>query len=315
MDYNALVRDLLVLDQNDVQGMQRLTRLMSDLSDPSTKTLLDNLKVFENLITSIGSLNNTSIIPPDTLTHHDRFLNRMERLSACEALTIPSKARTGVVALEPYFSKFDMIYVNFGGVGWEYDSPHFALVWEDNDNDSEITVIPTTSQFTKNYATEFSIGAISGLPAKNTILSITKMMRISRKRVILHKGRYLQGAINKRSQKDLQKRIEQALGIWLHNINTLEYYVKNETGSALPIDFMTHYPGMRFLPVVDVNWKAVDLELHYRIWNETPMNVLRMKNPTTFVDKGYKIHRIYDWLFSNDVPNIRAAHADFQNLY
>src|SRR5690554_3264744 len=101
----------------------------------------------------------------------------------------------------------------------------------------------------------------------------------------------------------------------LHEIETLEYYVKNTTGSALPVDLFSHYPGIRFLPVVDVVWKAADEELHYRIWNEASTSILHMKNPIKFVHKSYKINRIYDYLFSNDSAKIMAAQADFRSLY
>lgn len=312
MDYHALVDDLLMINSNDVQGMHRLARLLTDLSDPTTRQLLDNIRDLETAITNINNLDDVKIIPPDTLTQRGRFKYRVERMSTCEGTMITPK---GSAAPEPYFQRFELILCQFGGVGWEYDGPHYALVWEDDHTDSELTIIPTTSQFTKEYSDEFSIGLISGLPPKNTILSVRKMMRISRKRVIKHRGRYVQGQVHTRLQSLVKERIENALAIWHFGEIPLDHYIRNNIGVALPVDFLTHYQNMRFIPVRDVQWDRQTLTLHYRKWDETTMRSMLMKNPTIFMKMAHKKFAIYDPLFSNDPTRISAAAAEYNRLY
>ena len=264
------------------------------------------------MITNVNQLNNT-IIPPDTMSQRTRFLNRIERLSKSEGVTLLSQ---DTQPLEPYFSQFDLIYCHFGGVGSEYDGPHYALVWEDNHVDPDITVIPTTSQYTKEFADEFSIGRVSGLPPFDTILSVKKLMRISRKRVIPHQtGRYVRGHLHTRQHAFVRERILNAMAIWLYGEIPLDYYVRNEINVALPVDFLTHYPAMRFWPVRDVHWDRANNQLHYRKWTENSLRTLQLKNPNVLTKNVHKIHEIYNKMFSNDQQKIQDATTEFNRLY
>jgi len=150
-------------------------------------------------------------------------------------------------AIEPYFSQLDVIYCNFGGVGWELDEPHYAIVWNDDHTEEKLTVIPTTSKFTREYADEFNVKRITGLPKTDTILTVSKMMKISRKRVILHPKTqmYLQGKL----MRAWKYRIEYAIAIAFGHELPLEYYVRENCGIYLPTDFTTHYLGIRYMPV------------------------------------------------------------------
>jgi hypothetical protein len=313
MDYNTLVSGLLALNRNDVQGLQRLGQILTDLSDSSTMELLQNIRDLEIMISNVNQLNNAAVTPPDTMTQRARFLNRAERLSESEGITLFPQ---GTQATEPYFSQFDLIYCHFGGVGSEYDGPHYALVWEDYHNSPDITVVPTTSQYTKEFADEFSIGRVSGLPPYDTVLSVKKLMRISRKRVIPHRtGRYIRGHLHNRLHAFYRERILNAIAIWLFGEIPLDYYVRNEINVALPVDFLTHYPEMRFWPVRDVRWDRTNNQLQYRKWTESNLRSLQLKNPNVLTRKAHKIHAIYDKIFSNNQQKIQNAITEFNQLY
>lgn len=248
LDYNALVRDLLNLDVANAVAANKLAVLLSDLTHGDTVTLLNKIRDLETAVNRINLLRTTPVAP-DPLSQRERFINRLERLAESEGKTLPVKAPPGTTVDEPYFNQMDVIYCNFGGIGREYDGPHFAIVWEDNHAETELLVIPTTSQYTKEYADEFNIGRVTGLPARDTIVSVKKLMRISRKRVIHH--RFKQGQIH-RGFKD---RIENAIAIAINQEKPLEYYVRNECRSALPVNIQTIYSSIRFTPVQDVHFE------------------------------------------------------------
>jgi hypothetical protein len=318
MDYKRLITQLLALDTRDLDAMRRMLTLLSDVSDPMTLDLLNDLKAYEKIHYLVSAFNKT-IISPDTQSQYDRFLNRIERLAECEGKLIPHIATYVTGAQKPYFESFDMIYVSFGGVGMEYDEPHYALVWEDNHSDGEITIIPTTSQYTKDFATVFSIGIISGLPATKTILSVAKLTRISRKRVIFHRGKYVQGKIPRPQVKELKTRIHEAIAIGLQGYYPLEYFIKNSTASALPASLLTDNFNrfIRFIPVKldECIWDPTAMKVHYRPWNESTVRSLDMKNPVSYLKKEYKIHRIYEKIFQDDMRIKQEGKDAYTRLY
>jgi len=304
LNYNRFIADLLALNPNDVVGLQRLSQLLADLSNPSTVQLLNNIRDLEMLFMNINALDDNVIVPPDTMTHRRRFLRRLERLSKCEGATIAPKSLVFPSPVpEPFFSRFDIIHCQFGGVGWEYDGPHYAMVWEDKHFELEITVIPSTSQFNGESVTDFSVGYIGGLPAgKRTILSIPKLIKISRKRVDLNsvRGTYVYGSIPLGQLAWIEQRVNWALAFWLYKERSLHYYIRNETQECLPVNFLTGYDAIRFSPVRDVQWERSTFQLHYRLWNEPVMRILQMKQPRAFVKKSYKMVEIYDRFFSEN---------------
>lgn len=290
MDYNTLVTRLLGINANDVARLQQVTAVIAHLNDPASlnrmsqliqqlndQSTRQTLTVIQDLGDVIGKLNalNTAQTPPDPLTQRERFVRRVERLAHCEGKTLPPKNPPGHPPVpEPYTERFDFVYVDFGGVGWEYDGEHFAMVWHDLPNKTELTVIPTTSQFNKSYYHEFSIGQIAGLPPRDTMLSVRKKAKISRKRLVPRgsDGAYVRGKVGSSDQAWVRELVENAIALDnFDNVKTLDYYVRNGSSVALPADFLGTYTDlrMRFKPVVDAYYDPATRQLQYRKWNES----------------------------------------------
>lgn len=46
----------------------------------------------------------------------------------------------------PHFQQLDFVHCHFTGIGFEWDFPHYALVWDINPYFDSVMVIPTTSE-------------------------------------------------------------------------------------------------------------------------------------------------------------------------
>lgn len=308
MNYQQLLDTILDLDTADIAAMAKLQITLQDLSHPDALDISRKLKDFENIVTRINTLSVSSPRPSE-LSPRERFLNRVERLSERENHTVPAK---GAALLEPYFNKLDVVYCDFGGVGKELDAPHFAIVWEDTHDNEEITVIPTTSQFSKETETLFSVGRISGLPGKDTIALVHKMTRISRKRVLMRNGGYLQGTL----MKARAYRIEWGISSFFGGEKTLHYHIRESCGDALP-ERLALYSDSRFTPVRDFSYDGTTVTAQYRLWNETAMKTLQLKRPQNRPAPDMKKYKnvLLDRYFSGDSTRKAIAESDFMTYY
>lgn len=96
-------------------------------------------------------------------------------------------------AYTPIYSKGDIVYCEFVGIGRELDSGHYAIVWSAKSNSENINVIPLTSKLKDESKGEFNLGKIDGfytkdegsnnLVNKDSFVYLDKLMEVSRKRV------------------------------------------------------------------------------------------------------------------------------------
>lgn len=275
MDYQTLLQTIRNINAADIVKLNEMVTTFTDLSHPDAASLATTLSEFEKIVKHVGTLSKVPI--NRQIPIHERFINRLERLSFCENVIVLPKVPTDppppAPPIEPYFSRRDFAWFEFGGVGSEIDKLHLGMVWEDNADNDEITVIPTTSAFDKEYEDKLNLGVISGLPNRDTILLVNKMTRISRKRASLYKNKYVQGTL----LGQLEYRIRWSIALTFLQEKSLHYFILHSCGDELPADFNTSYQDIRYTPVRDVSYDPTTHVLHYRVWDQSNMKFIQLK--------------------------------------
>lgn len=301
MSYQKLLQTVLQYNASDIMLINKLLQQATDFTDASVIQVVNQLPDFENIFHDVNALN---------AVDKARFLRRLERVATAQKNTIPAYVKPTATNPNPanvyYFKRRDIVRVEFGGVGSEPDEPHYAMVWVDNPMMDDIIVIPTTSQYLKDYPGEFSVGQFSRLSSLNTIVQIHKMTNISRKRIVPYNGVILQGRINAVHNERLLHGIALVHG----GETSLDEHVRNRSNMLLPDDLYA-YQAKMFWPVRDVRIDYTTNIMHFRKWNEVFPQQLQMKPPKPnphFTRKDRL--KIYDKAFGK--PADRAAgHAQF----
>lgn len=305
LSYQKLLQTVLQYDATDLVMINKLLQQATDFTDMNVIEVVNKLPDFENIFHDVNALDPVEKI---------RFLSRLERVAVAQKTTIPSYIPPTTANPSPtndyYFNRRDIVRVLFGGVGTEPDAPHFGLVWVDNPYMSDIVVIPTTSQYTMDYPGIFSVGQFSSLSKLNTIVQIHKMTNISRKRIVSHHGKILQGRVH----SSYNDRLLHGIALVHGGENSLYDHVRNKSGMLLP-DNLRLFESMRFWPVRDVLIDPATNILHFRKWNEVTMQTLQMKPPKPNPTFTYKKRlNIFDKAFGK--PADRASgHAQFSIDY
>jgi hypothetical protein len=213
----------------------------------------------------------------------------------------------------PKLSRLDVVHCDFTGVGFEWDGPHYALVWNVNPAFDSVTVIPTTSESREEYANVFDVGQIQGLPIGKTTLLVADTTTVSRKRLSEIKFKHpKKGVINARLANAWLDRIFQAMSVTFGNEITFQDFVLRSTGVAMPID-LQKFRLWRFVPI-HATYDSVAGVLNYRIWNQEQYHKAEFILPKQQISVGIKQQLVRD-LFSTD-PTVRAAAEDrYQTLY
>jgi hypothetical protein len=276
MDYQTMLQIIRNINAADLVKLNEMVTILTDLSHPDAALLATTLGEFEKIVNHVGTLSKVPV-NSKSISIHERFINRLERLSICENVIVLPKVPTDppplLPPIEPYFSRRDFAWFEFGGVGSEIDKLHLGMVWEDNADNDEITVIPTTSTFDKEYEDKINLGVISGLPKGDTILLVNKMMRVSRKRASLYKNKYVQGTL----LGQLEYRVRWSIALTFLQEKSLHYFILHSCGDELPADFTTSYQDIRFMPVRDVSYDPTAHVLHYRVWDKKDMTFIQLK--------------------------------------
>jgi hypothetical protein len=207
----------------------------------------------------------------------------------------------------------DFVHCDFTGVGFEWDGPHYALVWEVNPEFDAITVIPATSQKRKLYANVISVGSVLGLPPGDTTLLVSDMTKVSRKRltqvIFTH---WKKGPTVSRLKRSWINRIVEAIAVTFGNERTFEDYLKVFTKVAMPDD-LTFLYTLRFTPV-KIQFDETNGVLFYRIWNRDIYHSIKMLQPKSMIRISEK-RQLIDELLS-DHPVVRQqAEFRYQALY
>lgn len=134
------------------------------------------------LTTRIDSItddaNTATYTKVDTLKRIDRFVQ-----SAKTHSRIKDEFYT------PPLDPFQLVLVNFAGVGSEWDDCHYAIVWDTKRKRDHVTIIPTTSfkaESTIESGTQFNIGQV-GFYQEETVALMNQMTTISRKRILKYR--------------------------------------------------------------------------------------------------------------------------------
>jgi hypothetical protein len=213
----------------------------------------------------------------------------------------------------PKLNKFDFVHCNFTGVGFEWDGPHYALIWELNPKFDSVMVIPTTSQKRKEFANVIEVGTITGLPNKTTTLLVSDMTRVSRRRLtpvnFIHPKK---GQKRSALPKSWSSRINDAIVVTYAGELTLGQYIINKCSLALPADINILFTR-RFKPIRGY-FDGVNLKFRYRNWNEDNYHIIDMVNPNRMMTLEEK-ESLVNNLLSIDDQKRTAAEEKYQRLY
>lgn len=269
LSYQKLLQTVLQHDASDLLMINKLLQQATNFTDATVIEVVNQLPDFEKIFNDVNAL------PP---IEKMRFLSRLERVAAAQKKIVPTYVRSTSTNPRPlneyYFKRRDVVRVQFGGVGTESDEPHFAVVWVDNPYMSDITVIPMTSKYKKDYPGIFSVGQFSRRSNINSIVDIGKMTNISRQRIVSHHEIILQGNIHPAYNDRLIHGVALVHGGEL----SLDEHVRNHSGMLLP-DNLRLFESKRFWPVRDVKINSATKIMHFRKWNEVTMQTLQMKSP------------------------------------
>lgn len=215
----------------------------------------------------------------------------------------------------PDFKKMDFVHCDFTGVGFEWDGPHYALIWEVNPKLDSVMVIPATSQNRKeDIAGIIPVGQVSGLPnGKKTTLLVSDMTRVSRKRLSeLRYNHPKKGEVAVRLPFPWLDRIKEAIAVTYTNEITFEEFLINNCGVDMVNDIKI-LREWRFKPI-KADYNPQNQVLNVRLWNSDQFYRFELKRPKESIAKDTKKFLISD-LLSKD-PGIRAsAELKFSKLY
>jgi hypothetical protein len=214
----------------------------------------------------------------------------------------------------PPLARLDVVHCNFTGVGFEWDGPHYGVVWNVNSAFDSVTVIPTTSERREEHANVFSIFQVTGLPVGQTTLLISDTTTVSRKRIDPVKFRHpKRGTIQ--SSKVPQSwidRIIQGMAITFEGETTFQELLIHKTGIAMLSD-ISLLDAWRFVPVRG----SYDVEanvLNYRIWNRDNYHTAEFVLPKQQISVQMKKDLVRN-LLSSDLVVRLSAETQYNTWY
>ncbi|WP_079504504.1 type II toxin-antitoxin system PemK/MazF family toxin [Mesobacillus jeotgali] len=218
----------------------------------------------------------------------------------------------------PDYQKMDIVHCDFTGVGFEWDGPHYAVIWDINPKLDSVMVIPTTSQKRKgDLAGIIPVGTISGLnngtKQKSTTLLVTDMTRVSRKRLSKVTFNHpKKGVIPVRLPFAWVKRIQEAIAVTYGDEITFEEFLLNNCGVDM-VNEIKVLNTWRFKPIKG-NYNSATKVLSIREWNSDSIYTFELvspKKPFTKESKKVLVRNLW-----SDDPGVKAsALADYADLY
>lgn len=214
---------------------------------------------------------------------------------------------------QPPLSRLEVVHCNFTGVGFEWDGPHYAVVWNINPLFDAVTVIPTTSEARIEYANVFGVRQISGLPQGNTTLLVGDTTTVSRKRLDPVTYQHpKKGLVNAKLPTAWLDRIYQAMAVTFGGEVTFETFLIERTGIAMPRDLSLLHTW-RFMPIRG-EYDSNTQQLRFRLWNSEIFHEHELLLPKIQLNKTEKIRLIKD-LYSTDNAMRVAAEKKYRELY
>lgn len=250
------------------------------------------------------------ILDPLDSVKQDIILEKIKLFSKSDAKNLISDSNNHFI---PKFKQMDIVHCDFTGVGFEWDGPHYALVWDVNPLFDSILVIPTTSQSRKNLHSVINVGKITGLSNKNTTLLVSDMTRVSRKRLTeLVYQHPKKGQQTVRLAQSWKSRIIESITTTYTNEITFEEFLITKCGFDMLID-IKNLEKLRYKPV-KATYDKINQILKFRIWNEEIYHSLKLVSPKQPIDREIRKRIILD-LNSNNNEDKNAALLSLSSWY
>lgn len=283
-------------------NFSQLTTTLDLLLNEDSKQLNNMLKELSDLNDFLGSL---SKIERGIITKKIKLFAE----SDSKVITYDSKNDK----YTPEYLKMDMVHCDFTGVGYEWDGPHYALIWDVNPKLDSIMVIPTTSQTRKKEIPSIiPVGSISGFK-KSTTLLVSDMTRVSRKRLNpVFYNHPKKGKIPVRLPMPWMPRIREAIAVTYTNEITFEEFIINNCGSDM-VSNLKVLKDWRFRPV-KAKYNPTTQLLSLRLWNSDEIISFELIGPKKPVTKGFK-EKLIKNLFSTDLDIKAKAELLYADLY
>ena len=251
------------------------------------------------------------ILEPFDTVKQDIILEKIKLFTKSDVKNLSSDGNGHFI---PKFKQMDIVHCDFTGVGFEWDGPHYALVWDVNPRFDSILVIPTTSQRRKNLHSVINVGKISGLPNnKDTTLLISDMTRVSRKRLEeLTYQHPKKGKQNVRLPQPWKTKIIESITTTYTNEITFEEFLINKCGMDMLVDTVV-LEKLRYKPV-KASYDKTNKTLSFRIWNEENYHTLKLNSPKNEISREQRRQIILD-LNSDLAEEKRAALLSLPSFY
>ncbi|MGO4268244.1 hypothetical protein AB4Z22_00105 [Paenibacillus sp. TAF58] len=254
----------------------------------------------------------------DPATRGD-IIRKLKLFAKCDAKpfqTVTNTLPSGKTVTQhlPPLSRLDVVHCDFTGVGFEWDGPHYAVVWNVNSSFDSVTVIPTTSESREEHANVFCVSQITGLPVGRTTLLISDTTTVSRKRIepvkFTHPKR---GTVQSaKVPQSWTERIIQGMAVTFESETTFQEFVIHKTGTAMPADLSLLH-SWRFMPVRGT-FDGQNNVLNYRIWNKDNYHTTAFILPKQQISVDMKKALVRN-LLSNDATVQSAAETQYKAWY
>lgn len=217
----------------------------------------------------------------------------------------------------PSFKKFDIVHCYFTGVGFEWDLPHYAVVWNVDPILDAVEVIPLTSALRDDHPDVIFLNKITGLPKKKqTTLLLSDKTRVSRKRLVPVEFTHPKHGLKKVVvPKSWESRIVHGIIATNTHCKTLEEIVSNECGLAM-IGKLSIHKELKFKAVQDYSFDESTCILSYRQWDKINFEQLQLVGPAVVntTSKDIKVKKI-KWLNSRHEALRSLAAQYFKEIY
>lgn len=218
---------------------------------------------------------------------------------------------------EPVLKRFEVVHVNFTGIGFEWDLPHYAMVWDVHPVHDTIEVIPMTSSIREEFADVFSVGIVSGLPRRESTLLVSDRTRVSRKRIkqvtFTHPKH---GERNVSIAKSWESRI--MCGIMSRNMKckTFQLILSKSCGVAM-VGNLTQYNKLKFKAIIDFSYNNQNNTLIFREWDSINIQEITLIMPKEIntTSKDVKTDNLKDLNAKHDINKISDAKQYFNDIY
>jgi len=215
----------------------------------------------------------------------------------------------------PEIVPFEVVHVDFTGVGFEWDGPHYGIVWEVNPLFDSVTIIPTTSKNREAHVDVIKIGQLSNFNKKQTTLLVSDMTKVSRKKI--EKVEYehpKKGKIDLKIPKVWEGQILNAIAVKYMKFPTFQQYLAEKCSVAM-IDDLKFLKEHRF-KAIKGKYNLTTKELNFCYWDGQNEQTLTLKMPKEGKITSTKIkEEMINKLFSEKQKDVEEAYDYFEEYY